>query len=193
MLPLTVSYFSLGAFLIISSLLAYFCRLQLKNMQCHGFYRFFAFTGIVWLLLHALPWWHYQLVSLRQIIALLLLSISLGLLIASVWLLRSKGMANSDTAADRAMPENFHFENTQCLVTHGVYRYIRHPMYSSLLFLALGLLCKRPALDSVIITLLIVVMLYITARKEERENAEFFGGVYDIYLTRSKMFIPAVW
>lgn len=188
-----VSYFSLSTFFIASLLLTYFCRRQLKNIQCHGFYRFFVFVGIVWLLLHALPWWHYQLVSLRQIIALLLLGISLGLLVASVWLLRSKGMVNADAAIDRTTPENFHFENTQCLVTHGIYRYIRHPMYSSLLFLALGLLCKRPAVDSAIITLLVVVMLYLTARKEERENAEFFGVAYDMYLARSKMFIPGVW
>ncbi|MCK7540462.1 MAG: hypothetical protein MZV63_61010 [Marinilabiliales bacterium] len=38
----------------------------------------------------------------------------------------------------------FRFEKTTELVTSGIYRYIRHPMYSSLLLLAWGIWLKQP-------------------------------------------------
>lgn len=191
MLPLTISVVLLSVFFIATLLLAYFCRYQLKNTECHGFYRFFAFVGIIWLLLQALPWWHYQLISLRQCIALLFFAISLGLLIASVKQLHTRGHANKGERRDAR--ENFQFENTQVLVTSGVYQYIRHPMYSSLLFLSLGLLCKRPAIDSLLVALFIAAMLYLTVRKEEQENKLFFGEQYDVYVSRSKLLIPSIW
>lgn len=192
MLPLSLSAISLGAFLLITSALGWVCRQQLRNPRCHGFYRFFAFVGIAWLLVHALAWWHYQLISLRQIVSLLLLCVSLGLLCGSLRQLLHRGSAGSEQRG-AAQRENFAFENTERLVTSGIYRYIRHPMYSSLLFLALGILLKRPALDSLIVCALVAAMLYVTARIEERENCEFFGADYQRYQQRSKMFIPALW
>jgi protein-S-isoprenylcysteine O-methyltransferase Ste14 len=36
-------------------------------------------------------------------------------------------------------------EKTTILVTTGAYRYIRHPLYSSLLFLAWGIFFKAPS------------------------------------------------
>ena len=42
------------------------------------------------------------------------------------------------------MPENLAFENTVKLVEVGLYRFIRHPMYASLLLLAWGAFLKHP-------------------------------------------------
>lgn len=190
-LPLSTSAFALSLFLVSGLLLACVCRHQLKNPHCHGFYRFFAFVGILWLFVHALPWWHYQLISARQVASLILLCISLALLVSSLQQLRRQGDANQQRRQQAL--ENFRFENTQTLVTSGIYRHIRHPMYSSLLFLNAGLLLKRPAVDSLIIAGGVIVMLYLTAHREERDNRNFFGADYHAYIKRSKMFIPAIW
>ncbi|SDU23378.1 methyltransferase family protein [Halopseudomonas salegens] len=179
----------LPLFIVLGSVLAWVCRRQLVNPGCHGFYRFFAFAGILWLFLNALQLWHHDITSISQILSLLLMLSALGLLIGGVYGLRCYG----GTSARRQAEENFRFENTSTLVTRGIYAYIRHPMYSSLLLLNGGLVLKRPELDAIAVALLVTLALYLTARTEERENCDFFGSSYRDYLQHSKMFLPYLW
>ncbi|PKM30582.1 MAG: protein-S-isoprenylcysteine methyltransferase [Gammaproteobacteria bacterium HGW-Gammaproteobacteria-11] len=176
-------------FIVLSCALAWLCRRQLLNPGCHGFYRFFAFEGILWLFLNALRLWHHNITSLPQLLSLLMMLSALGLLIGGVYGLRRYGGASSLRQAE----ENFSFENTSTLVTQGIYAFIRHPMYSSLLLLNWGLVLKRPALDAIVVALLVSLALYLTARTEEQENCDFFGVSYRDYLQRSKMFLPYLW
>lgn len=176
----------LPLFIVLSCALAWVCRRQLVNPRCHGFYRFFAFEGILWLLLNALPQWHQDLVSVLQVLSLLLMLSALGLVCAGVYGLRVHGGSSARQQAD----ENFSFENTSHLVTQGIFAYIRHPMYTSLLLLNWGLVLKRPELDAIGIALMVSLALYLTARTEERENHAFFGGSYADYVKRSGMFLP---
>jgi protein-S-isoprenylcysteine O-methyltransferase Ste14 len=81
-------------------------------------------------------------------------------------------------------------EKTTELVTTGVYRYIRHPFYSSLLFLGWGILFKKLSWIGVLLAVLTTIFLIITARKEEIENIQFFGANYQEYMKRTKMFVP---
>ena len=90
------------------------------------------------------------------------------------------------------MPENLTFENTVHLVDVGLYRFIRHPMYASLLFLAWGAFFKHPAVLSFFLVVLTTAFLVATAKVEEKENLRFFGKSYLNYCRRSKMFIPFV-
>lgn len=173
-------------FVLLSVALGWVCRRQLVNPRCHGFYRFFAFVGILWLLLNALPLWHHNLFSVLQIASLLLMLSALALVGGGVYGLRRHGGASARQQAD----ENFSFENTSTLVTQGIFAYIRHPMYTSLLLLNWGLVMKRPELDAIVIALLVWLALYLTARTEERENHAFFGDCYRDYLKRSGMFLP---
>lgn len=87
-------------------------------------------------------------------------------------------------------PENFAFENTAQLVTSGVYRYVRHPMYTSLLLLNWGLYLQDPALLILCIPVVLTLMLYITIKVEEEENLKFFGPAYAHYQQHSHMLIP---
>lgn len=176
-------------FIVASCVLAWLCRRQLINPRCHGFYRFFAFEGILWLLLNALPVWHHNLLSILQLCSLILMCLALGLLIIGTYQLRHYGGSGSRQQAC----ENFSFENTSTLVTQGIYAYIRHPMYSSLLALNWGICLKRPELGAIAVALLVSLALYLTARNEERENCDFFGTSYRDYLKRSKMFVPLLW
>ncbi|MFV0277147.1 MAG: methyltransferase family protein [Parahaliea sp.] len=177
----------LVVFGLVSLLLAWLCRYQLANPRCHGFYRFFAFEGVLWNLLHALPVWTSEPQSARQIASFTLMLAALAILIDA---LRRLGAAGRQFR--RETRENFAFENTVSLATAGIYRYIRHPMYSSLLLFAWGLWLKRPTVGALLVTLVISLALWLTARVEEGENRAFFGLPYDDYRKHSKMLIPFI-
>jgi protein-S-isoprenylcysteine O-methyltransferase Ste14 len=116
----------------------------------------------------------------------LLLAVSLFLVIHGVWLLKRIGEPN----AQRTDASLIGFEKTTALVTAGAYRYIRHPMYSSLLFLAWGVFFKAPAWPGGLLALAAAGLLVATARAEETEDVRFFGPVYQEYMRRTRMFIP---
>jgi protein-S-isoprenylcysteine O-methyltransferase Ste14 len=75
-------------------------------------------------------------------------------------------------------------------VETGAYRYIRHPLYSSLLGLAWGVFLKWPSLSGVALALVATAALITTAKVEEGENLAKFGPVYHDYMRRTKMFVP---
>jgi protein-S-isoprenylcysteine O-methyltransferase Ste14 len=83
-------------------------------------------------------------------------------------------------------------EDTTKLVIVGVYKYVRHPLYSSLLFLAWGAFLKEVSLLSGLLVLAASLLLIATARVEEREDLEKFGADYTDYMKRTTMFIPFV-
>lgn len=158
----------------------------LHNPRCHGFYRFFAFEGILFLLLHNHPFWFDRWHAPQQIVSWLLLTASVVFVIQGVHMLRTAGRSKSRADA----PENFSFENTVNLVTGGIYRFIRHPMYSSLLLLAWGAFFKHFSLAGWVVTVLTSAFLVVAGTIEEEENLAFFGPTYLEYRKTTKMFIP---
>jgi protein-S-isoprenylcysteine O-methyltransferase Ste14 len=78
------------------------------------------------------------------------------------------------------------------LITTGLYGYIRHPLYSSLLFLAAGAALKAPSFLTAALLLLASLMIWLTARAEEGENLTCFGEDYAYYMARTKRFIPFI-
>lgn len=166
--------------------LAWLCRHQLRNPGCHGFYRFFAFVGISWLLVYRIGYWHDNLTSLHQLVSNLLMLLSLGMVVAGVREFRLRG-GQRETGQ---LPENFSFENTSHLVTTGIYRYIRHPMYTSLVLLAWGIFLKQFSWYGLLVVGLVTLALYLTARADERESLAFFGEAYERYCRSSKLFLP---
>ncbi len=173
-------------FFIGSLFLLYFSRRSLVKPGTHGFYRFFAFEGILLLVLINHPYWFSNPFSFLHILSWLLLFASIYFVIQSVLMLKKRG-----GYADREeMPENYFFENTVHVVEDGLYKYIRHPMYSSLLFLGWGAFLKQITPLTGILIFFVTGFLIIAARVEEQENIRFFGNVYVEYMQRSKMFIP---
>lgn len=86
----------------------------------------------------------------------------------------------------------YEFEQTTELVDKGIFKYIRHPLYSSLLFLTWGILLKNPTLGLIIVSLTSTIFLYFTSIFEEKECIAFFGDKYVDYMKRSKRFIPYI-
>jgi len=77
-------------------------------------------------------------------------------------------------------------------VTSGIFRYIRHPLYSSLLYLAWGAFFKGVSSVTWVLVLSATALLVATARIEECENIDYFGEPYREYMRHTKMFIPYV-
>lgn len=176
--------FVLGSILII-----YVSRASLRVLRSHGFYRFFAWEAILALALLNVEVWFDDPFSWHQLISWPLLVISAFLVIHGLQLLKEIGQPSSERD-DAPMLE---LEKTTTLVTTGAYRYIRHPLYSSLLFLAWGIFFKDPSWVGGGLTLAATVLLAATAKVEEAENIRFFGPAYQEYMQRTKMFVPFVW
>ena len=163
-------------------------RSSLRNVQFHGFYRFFAWETILILFLVNMNYWFEDPFSLRQIISWSFLIVSLVLIYQGVQLFRRQGRLDQE----RNDPALVGIEKTTELVKTGVYKYIRHPFYSSLLFLGWGILLKNVNWICALLAVVTTILLIITARKEEIENIEFFGENYQEYMKRTKMFVPFI-
>ena len=88
------------------------------------------------------------------------------------------------------MPANHAFENTTVIVQTGLYGLVRHPMYSSLLFLAWGAFLKDINLVNIFLVGGVTFFIGATGKVEEAENIKFFGEQYRHYLNKTKAFIP---
>lgn len=147
----------------------------------HGFYRAFAFETIFILIAYNAPVWFPDPWAGLQILSWLSLGGSILLAWHGFQLLKEVGSPERD------------IEATTILVTKGAYRYIRHPLYGSLLLLDLGALLKRINSVSVPFFLATIAFLTMTARVEEVENQNRFGAIYQEYMQHTKMFIPFLW
>lgn len=161
---------------------------SLRNIKVHGFYRFFVFEATLALVVLNIPWWFTNSFSFLQIISWVILSVSILYLLQSIYFIKKYGGLKKR----ENYTSNFEFENTIHLVKEGIYKYIRHPMYGSLLLLSLGTMLKHITLLTVLLALVSSVFLILTARTEEKENKKFFGSDYDEYIKRTKMFIPFI-
>ncbi len=161
---------------------------SLLQPRSHGFPRFFAFEAILVLIVLNWPAWFARPLATHQILSWLVLAMSLVCLIWGIVLLRSLGRSRP---ADKDSTL-FEWENTTRLVTKGIYRYIRHPMYASLFYLAWGAAQKSVSTLTVALATVATVALFLTAKAEERENIVSFGEEYRRYMLRSRRFVPFV-
>ena len=173
-------------FVVASAGLVWLSRSCLREFQSHGFYRFFAFESNVALILVNLDQWFQQPFSLRQIISWLLIIICLYLLFHATLLLHRTGQPDKN----RDDPLLIGIEKTTHLVADGIYRYIRHPIYSAGLIGTWGIFLKSPSSVSAGLSALATLFWILTARREEVENVQFFGAAYQDYRNRTRMFIP---
>lgn len=174
--------FTLGTLLLV--LLS---RASLNQPRSHGFYRFFAWEAILAIFLLNVNFWFRDPFAWYQLVAWTLLFASLIPLGFGVHSLRTRGKQTSHREGDGSLYE---FEKTTQLVTTGIYRYIRHPLYSSLLLLAWGIFFKLPSLIGGILIAAATVFLVLTAKADEVECTQFFGPQYQDYMKKTKMFLP---
>jgi protein-S-isoprenylcysteine O-methyltransferase Ste14 len=177
------------AFVVVSIGLIYISRASLREPRSHGFYRFFAWEFIVALFLLNMNAWFHNPLSWHQLIAWFLL---IACIVPLVFGIRSLATQGKPVQQREGEPQLLAFEKTSTLVTTGVYHYIRHPLYSSLLFLTWGIFFKAPSWPGGLLAIAATLFLIATAKSDEAECIRFFGPAYQAYMKRTKMFVPFV-
>ncbi|WP_239002957.1 isoprenylcysteine carboxylmethyltransferase family protein [Dechloromonas sp. TW-R-39-2] len=173
-------------FLVGSAILLWLSRKAIVKPGRHGFYRFFAWEGILALLVLNHEPWGESPFSPHQIVSWLLMLGSILLVAHGYAVLKEEGKAG-EQREDTAL---YDFEKTTKLVDCGIFAYIRHPMYASLLALAWGAFFQDPGWAGSAIASLTSFFLFLTAKADEQECLQFFGPDYADYMKRTRMFLP---
>jgi protein-S-isoprenylcysteine O-methyltransferase Ste14 len=100
-----------------------------------------------------------------------------------VWTFRSLGKNLTDTVVTRRQ---------HTLVSHGPYRWVRHPLYVSaaLLTMAISLIAANWFLCATGVALL--CLLILRTRTEEQNLVARFGDSYRTYMERTNRFLPRI-
>ncbi len=153
---------------------------SLRAKRSHGIPRFFSFESILLLTLLNVPVWSKEPFAWNQLISWILLFVSMVFAVLGFLLLSVIGKPQGD------------LENTSKLVTVGLYRFIRHPLYASLLFLGTGVFLKDISITTAALACMNCVALVLTAKREEKEMIRKFNQEYIDYMQTTHMFIPFV-
>jgi protein-S-isoprenylcysteine O-methyltransferase Ste14 len=162
-------------------------RTSLKSPLSHGFYRFFAWECMLILFLLNVGYWFVDPFAWYQVIAWIFLFLSILPVVWGTVLLRKRGKPVETRLEE---PNLLAFEKTTSLVTSGIYRYIRHPLYSSLLLLNWGFFFKFPSWAGTALAVVASGFLFLTAQADEAECIKFFGPAYLEYMKKTRRFIP---
>jgi len=154
--------------------------LSIKHKRYHGIARFFAFESIFILFLMNYRSWFLDPFSPVHILSWLLLLLSIYPVTAGFILLKKVGKPDSN------------FENTSVLVQSGIYAYIRHPLYLSVLLLGTGIMLKDISPVQLLLGTINIIALIFTTLIEEKEMVMKFGDEYRTYMKNTKMFIPFI-
>ena len=76
------------------------------------------------------------------------------------------------------------------LVTHGIYKYVRHPQYSGFTLMIIGFLVQWPTIITLVMAPVLLIMYAKLAKKEEKAMIEQFGDKYMEYSKQVPAFIP---
>lgn len=177
-------YFALHSWLASNGLKAY---VEQRWPRIYAVYRI-IFNGLALLLLlplmyysYTLPmqlWWSH---AASRIVAVLFMASGLYFLYAA--------FSVFDTAVFLGLKAES-TDATEGLVTRGMYRYVRHPLYFATLLLFWGLFLWWPSAKWLAINGVVTTYLIIGSRLEERKLEQEFGSAYRAYKKEVKGLIP---
>jgi protein-S-isoprenylcysteine O-methyltransferase Ste14 len=173
-------------FALFSIPVIFLSRKSLLHPGNHGFYRFFSWECILWLLVSNVQFWFDDPFAWKQVVSWILLFASVYYLLAGILLIRNIGKPQK--SGDRE--ELYGFEKTTELVDSGIFGYIRHPLYGSLILLTWGIFLKNATFPLLFVALASTAFLYVTALFDEQECILYFGRQYKEYMKRTRMFVP---
>lgn len=81
-------------------------------------------------------------------------------------------------------------QRSRQLAQTGPYSYVRHPQYVGFILAMFGLLLTWPALSTLIMFPILVVIYVRYARREEQEALKEFGDDYHRYMATTPAFLP---
>lgn len=85
------------------------------------------------------------------------------------------------------------YKEDQELVTTGPYRLIRHPIYTSLLLMFIGVILYYGYLFLFVIFGIVAITFILRTKKEEEIMTKLFGKKYLDYMKRTKRLIPGIY
>ena len=148
--------------------------------RSYRFFRLLAFEALLLLVYVNSPSWFFAPFSTQQVFSWILLLGSMALAFHGFWMLHKYGQPTEG------------IETTTQLVDSGVFRIIRHPLYTSLLLFGWGVFFKHPTWTATGIALGATAFLMATTVYEEEENLGRFGDAYIDYQKRTWRMIPFV-
>jgi protein-S-isoprenylcysteine O-methyltransferase Ste14 len=151
------------------------------NMTIRGVFGVLYIGGVLGYIFYPayLDWAQFSLPHLARWIGALLSMLSLALL----WWVQSALDVHFDTT--------LHVQTGHKLVTHGPYRWVRHPMYTSLFLMGLGyLLLTANWMVGGLMLVSVAVLVWVRVPREEAMLIERFGQEYLDYMGRSGRFLP---
>lgn len=80
-------------------------------------------------------------------------------------------------------------KNDSVLKTDGLYKWMRHPIYSGLIATALGLAIEAESLLNILVVLVLIALLTYKAKWEERFLLERYPE-YRTYMSKTGRFVP---
>ena len=113
-----------------------------------------------------------------------MLAIGLALMVLAVVLVTAGFLALSSTLSVMPTPR----QNGQ-LKTNGIFKLVRHPIYSGLMCVALGLICIDGFATAGLPSLLLFIVLNVKARFEEKLLGQKYPD-YSQYMQRVGRFFP---
>jgi protein-S-isoprenylcysteine O-methyltransferase Ste14 len=111
-----------------------------------------------------------------------------GLLVAGGLAIGGLGIVNLDRSLS-ALPRP---TDQAVLVSHGLYRQVRHPIYAGLVCTAVGWSLVTASLAALLLSGVLAVVLDLKSRREEGWLRERFPG-YAAYAARTKRFLPGLY
>lgn len=163
----------------------------LRHAGHHGFTRWLAWVGILGIIVLNADVWFVDRYSPLQLLSWWLLTLSILTVVTGLFQLKRRGRPQQASRNDD--PALYGFERTTLLVDSGIYAWVRHPMYLSLILLAWGAALKEPGWMTLSLAAFVTLCLYLTSLRDEQECLEFFGSDYAAYMQRSWRFIPLLW
>jgi len=79
------------------------------------------------------------------------------------------------------------------LITHGIYRYTRHPVYLGVIMAILGLPIFASSLYGLLIMLVLIPIFLYRIGMEERLLTEEFGDAYRDYQETTSKLVPFIY
>ena len=112
-----------------------------------------------------------------------------GLVMASIGVVISV-MGRHELGVNWAHGGEYQVKNNQELVTTGIYRYIRHPIYLGVMLAYGGGQIVAGSYLSIVFLILFTYSSIVQAQKEEKLLLHHFGQKYEDYMQKTKILIP---
>ena len=123
---------------------------------------------------------NYEYVFSNNSLTIIIQLLSVGLMI---WARITLGVRSFHAAANTTKGE---------LITTGPYRWVRHPIYASIIIFFMASLISFPYLKTIIGVILIFVGLLTRMLLEEKSLKKIYKEEYEIYSKHTKRIIPFI-